>query len=195
MEKSSGLASLDKEMDLNNHEKKEYKMKHHTSTVLTIAPRPLSENSALSKMAEIENTIARRAYELFASSGFTNGHDLEDWLFAESELLDGMPVEITETEKKLAVNAGLPGFTEKDIEIRVEPRRLFISGKREEKSENKKKGETVYSERSNQVFRTIDLPADVDPDKVNATLSKGEFEITLPKKEIGKKITGEEKVA
>ena len=133
-------------------------MKHHTSTVLTIAPRPLSENSALSKMAEIENTIARRAYELFASSGFTNGHDLEDWLFAESELLDGMPVEITETEKKLAVNAGLPGFTEKDIEIRVEPRRLFISGKREEKSENKKKGETVYSERSNQVFRTIDLP-------------------------------------
>jgi len=182
-------------MDLNNHEKEEYKMKHNTPTVLTIAPRPLPENLALRKMAEIENTIARRAYELFASSGYTDGHDLEDWRLAESELLDGMPVEITETEKDLTVNAGLPGFTEKDIEIRVEPRRLFISGKREEKSENKEKGETVYSERSNQVFRTIDLPADVDPDKVNATLSKGELEITLPKKGIGKKITVEEKVA
>jgi HSP20 family protein len=170
-------------------------MKQHTSTELTITPKPLSENSALRKLAEIESTIARRAYELFASSGFTDGHDLEDWLLAESELFDRMPAEVTETEKELTVNVGLPGFTEKDIEIRVEPRRLFISGKREEKSENKEKGKTVYSERSNQVFRTIDLPADVDPDNVNATLNKGELEVTLPKKEIGKMIVTEKKVA
>jgi HSP20 family protein len=170
-------------------------MKHHTSTELTITPRPLSENSALRNMAEIENTIARRAYELFASSGFSDGHDLEDWFLAESKLLGQMPVEVTETKEDLTVTAGLPGFTEKDIEIRVEPRRLFISGKRDEKSENKEKGETVYSERSNQLFRIIDLPADIDPDNVQATLSKGELEITLPKKEIGKKITIEAKVA
>ena len=67
--------------------------------------------------------------------------------------------------------------------------------KREEKSEDKTKGQTVYSERSNQVFRSIALPADVDPDKVKATLSKGELEITLPKKEIGKKITVEANAA
>ncbi len=170
-------------------------MKHHTSTELTVAPGPLPERSLLRSIGEIENKIARRAYELFASSGFTDGHDLEDWLFAESELLGRMPVEVTETQNELTVNAGLPGFTEKDIEIRVEPRRLFISGKREEKSESKKKGETVYSERSNQVFRTVDLPAEIDPDKVKATLSKGELEITLPKKEIGKKVTIEEKAA
>jgi HSP20 family protein len=170
-------------------------MKHHPSTELTIAPKPLTESSFLRSIAEIENKIARRAYELFASSGFTDGHDLEDWLFAESELFSRMPVELSETEKELTITAGLPGFTEKDIEIRVEPRRLFITAKREEKSEDKKKGETVYSERSNQVFRTIDLPAEVDPDKVKATLSKGELEITLPKKEIGEKILIEQKVA
>jgi HSP20 family protein len=86
-------------------------------------------------------------------------------------------------------------FTEKDIEINVEPRRLFISGTREQKSENKKKGETVYSELSDQVCRTVALPAEVDPNKVNATLSKGELEITLPKKEIGKKTAIEQKAA
>ncbi len=170
-------------------------MKHHTSTELTVALRPLPERSLLRSIDEIENKIARRAYELFASSGFTDGHDLEDWLFAESELFDQMPVEVKETKNELTVNAGLPGFTEKDIEIRVEPSLLVITGKREEKSEEKKKGETVYSERSNQVFRSIALPADVDPDKVKATLSKGELEITLPKKEIGKKVTIEEKAA
>ena len=120
---------------------------------------------------------------------------MEDWLFAESELFGKMPVELSQTESDLTVSAGVPGFTEKDIEIRVEPRRLFITGKREEKSEDKRKGETVYSERSNEMFRTIDLPVEVDPDKVKATLSKGELEITLPKKEIGKKVVVEQKIA
>lgn len=167
-------------------------MKHHE---LTIATRPLPERSILRNLADVERKIARRAYELFSASGFTNGHDMEDWLFAETEVFGKMPLEVKETENELTVTAGLPGFAEKDIEITVEPGRLVITGKREERTENKKKGETVYSERSNQVFRAIDLPADVDPDKVKATLSKGELEITLPKKEVGKKITVEPKVA
>jgi len=165
-------------------------MKH---TEPTIARRPT--DSSLQSIADIQNRIARRAYELFASSGFTDGHDLEDWLFAESEVLGKMPIELTDNEKELTITASMPGFTEKDVEIRVEPRRVFITGRREEKSEDKKEGETFYSERSNEVFRAIDLPADVDPDKVKATLSKGELEITLPKKEIGKKVLVETKAA
>jgi len=167
-------------------------MKHHA---LAVAAKPSGETSLLQSIADMQNRIARRAYELFASSGFTDGHDLEDWLLAESELFGKMPVELSQTENELTVSAGLPGFTEKDIEIRVEPRRLFITGKREEKSEEKQKGETVYSERSNEVFRTIDLPVEVDPDKVKTTLNKGELEITMPKKEIGKKVMIEQKIA
>lgn len=142
---------------------------------------------------EIDETIARRAYELFASRGFMDGHDLDDWFLAESELFGQMPVKVTETENEVTVNAGLPGFTEKDMEIRVEPRRLFIGGTHEEKTENERKGETIYTEHSNQVFRTINLPANIDVDKVKARLSKGGLEITLPKKEVGKKIPVERK--
>ena len=167
-------------------------MKHHP---LAIAPKPSSDAPFLRSIEDMQNRIARRAYELFASSGFTDGHDLEDWLLAESELFGKMPVELSETDRELTVTAGLPGFTEKDIEIKVEPRRLFITGRREEKSEQKQKGETVYSERSNEVFRTIDLPVEVDPDKVKTTLSKGELEITMLKKETGKKATVEQKIA
>jgi HSP20 family protein len=170
-------------------------MKHHSPTELTIASRPLPEKSFLQSIEEMENKIARRAYELFAASGFTDGHDLEDWLFAEFEVLGKTPVELAETENELTVTAGLPGFAEKDIAITVEPRRVVITGKREEDSESKKKGETVYSERSSEVFRAIDLPAEVDVDKAKATLSKGELEITLPRKETGKKIGIGQKVA
>jgi HSP20 family molecular chaperone IbpA len=45
------------------------------------------------------------------------------------------------------------------------------------------------------VHRTIELPVGADPDNVKAVLSKGELEITLPKKESGKKVKIEEKVA
>ncbi|SRR5208337_1724572 len=170
-------------------------MKHEASKELAIAPKALPESMFLRKMDEIENRIARRAYELFASSGFTDGHDLEDWLLAESELFGRMPVEVTQTDKEVMVKVGVPGFAEKDIEIRTEPRRLLISAIREEKSENKKKGETVYSESSDQLFRALDLPAEVDPAKIKTTLGKGELEITLPKKETGKKATIEQKAA
>jgi len=168
---------------------------HEASKELAIAPKPLPESMFVRKMEEIENRIARRAYELFASSGFTDGHDMEDWLLAESELFGRMPVEITQTDKEVMVKVGVPGFAEKDIEIRTEPRRLLISAVREEKSENKKKGETVYSESSDQVFRAIDLPAEVDPARIKTSLSKGELDITLPKKEISKKVTSEQKAA
>lgn len=162
---------------------------------LTLARKLATEGSFLQTVNDIQEQIARRAYELFALSGFTDGHDLEDWLFAESELLGKMPVELSETDKELTLSAGLPGFSDKDIEIRVEPRRLFITAKREEKSENKQKGQTFYSERSKELFRTIDLPAEIDPDKVKATLSKGGLDITMPKKEIGKKVIVQEKAA
>ena len=141
------------------------------------------------------NIFLDLTHELFASSGFKDGHDLDDWLLAESEVVGKMPLELKDGDKELAVTAGLPGFNEKDIEIRVEPRRLFITAKREEKSEDKKKDESVYSERSNEVFRTIDLPVEIEPDKVKATLHKGELEITMPKKEIGRKVVIEQKVA
>lgn len=170
-------------------------MKDETPPEVNIVPQVQPETSFLNKTAEIENRIAKRAYELFASRGFTDGHDLDDWFSAESELFGQTAVKVTENDKAVTVQAGLPGFTEKEVEIRVEPYRLFISGTHEEKSENKKKGETVYSESSSHVFRSIALPAQVDPDKVKTSLSKGELEITLPKKAIGKEAPIEPKAA
>lgn len=163
---------------------------------LTVAPRELPASSLLKRMQDIHDAIARRAYDLFVSRGFSHGHDWADWFLAESELLQQVSLEISETEKELKITAALPGFTGRDVEVRVDPRHLFISGHREQRSEDKKKGEVVYSERrSDQVYRALDLPAEVDPDKIKTTLDNGELEITLPKKELGKKLTMEEKPA
>ena len=140
------------------------------------------------RIREIYDNLARRAYELFDGRGRQDGHDLEDWFRAESELLNPVPVEISEADGQLIVRADIPGFREKDIEVRVDPHRLIISGKREQIRDQKKK-KTLYSERrSDEVCRVLDLPEEVDSDKVKATLQDGTLEITLPKAHPAKKI-------
>jgi HSP20 family protein len=137
---------------------------------------------------EINDLIARRAYELFESSGFTHGHADEDWLRAESEILLQAAVDVAETETGFTIRADVPGFGEKDLEVRVVPRSLCITGKRQEASDQKK-GTTIYSERrSKHIFRVVGLPSEVDPDRVNATVSGGLLEIKLLKVELGKKV-------
>jgi HSP20 family molecular chaperone IbpA len=137
---------------------------------------------------EINDLIARRAHELFESSGFTHGHADDDWLRAESEILLQAPVDVTETETGFTIRADVPGFREKDLEVRAAPRSLCITGKRQESSDQKE-GTTIYSERhTKHIFRVVGLSSEIDPDRVNATVSDGLLEIKLLKVGLGKKV-------
>src|SRR5258708_12623057 len=99
----------------------------------------------------------------------------------ESEILLQAPVEVTETETGFAIRADVPGFGEKDLEVRAAPRSLCITGKRQELSDQKE-GTTIYSERrSKHIFRVVHLPAEIDPDTMNATVSDGLLEFKLLK--------------
>lgn len=156
--------------------------------------RAASEN-LFERANKIFETISRRAYELFEGNGHSSGHELENWFKAESEMLKLVQINITEFNDSLEIKAEVPGFNENELEINVESRRLVISGKREEKREEKK-GKTVYSETcSNEVMRVIDLPAEVETGKVSASLKNGVLEIKLPKSAKAKSIRIEPKVA
>ncbi len=128
----------------------------------------------------IFDSIARRAFDI--SNGGWFGRDLDNWLRAEQEVLHALPLEMTESDSNFTVKAELPGFTAKEVEINVEPRCLKIAGKRETREEEKKGNKIIRSEWSaDQVLRAVDLPADVDTAKVNATLKDGILTIELPK--------------
>jgi HSP20 family protein len=65
--------------------------------------------------------------------------------------------------------------------VTVEPYRLTISGKRES-SKEEKKGKTTYCETcSDEVFRVIGLPVEVDTEKITATLKDGILQLTMPR--------------
>jgi HSP20 family molecular chaperone IbpA len=157
--------------------------------ILTPESQTLSASHGIvNRMQEINEIIKRRAYELFASKGFTHGHHFEDWQRAESEILHRCTLVLTETETEFLLRADVSGFTEKDLEIHVEPLRLYIIGRRQETVEGTE-GNAVYSGcRANHIFRMLDLPASVDINEVKAVLSDGVLELTLAKATVGKKI-------
>ena len=147
------------------------------------------------RIQEMSNSIARRAFEIFEGRGRALGRDLEDWLQAESEFLHPVHLDIAESDEALTVRAEVPGFSAKELEVGVEPHRLTISGKREANEERKSK-KTIYSEHcQNQIFRAIELPAEVDSSKVTATLKDGVLELSMPKVTKTQKVRVEEKPA
>jgi HSP20 family molecular chaperone IbpA len=82
---------------------------------------PIHHNArdAFEQFDRIYRSIARRAFELFQTSGQLQGHDLEQWLSAESEFLHPVCVRLTESNGGFTLRAEVPGFSAKDLEITV----------------------------------------------------------------------------
>jgi HSP20 family protein len=154
-----------------------------------------SSGDLFEQFESIYDSIARRAFELFESNGRWLGRDLDDWLRAEAELLHPVHIDLTESDGDFILRAEVPGFSVKDLEIKVEPRSVRIAGKRETKKEEKN-GKKIRSESwADQILRAVDLPADVDTAQVSATLKDGILTIHLPKSVHAKAIRVEPKSA
>jgi len=157
--------------------------------------KSLPGSDLFERVRELSNSIAHRAFELFNGRGRTDGHELEDWFRAESELLHPVHLDLAESGDAFTVRAEVPGFSAKELEVGVEPHRLTISGKLESSEEHSSK-KTIYKEQcSNQIYRAIDLPAEVDTSKVTAVLKNGVLELSMPKAAKAKKVQIAEKAA
>ncbi len=169
------------------------------AAVQTAPSRPpvkaAKDESSLERMDHLYDTIARRAFELYEREGRVDGHHLRHWLEAEGELLHPVHLRMEEADGEFVVHAELPGFTASDIEVSVEPRRVTITGKRESKQEDKQ-ADAVYTEQcSDEIFRTLELPSEVNVMKVTATLKDGVLDVQLPKAVATKPVAAETQAA
>jgi HSP20 family protein len=99
-------------------------------------------------------------------------------------------IDITESKDAINVTAELPGVEEKDVDLTLADGVLTIRGeKKSERDEQDKDKSWHVVERSYGSFsRTISLPFDPDPAKVEAKFDKGVLHIHLPKPaEVAKK--------
>lgn len=148
---------------------------------LPVRPVMIEAESLFDRWNEITRLIADRAYKLFDRRGREDGRAFEDWLRAESEVLRPVAIEITESDDVVAVRAEMPGFTADEIKLSLGPRRLIINS-RTEKTDEQNTEDTFYEEQiTDEIFRMMDLPAEVDPAKATATYEGGILSLVLPK--------------
>lgn len=90
---------------------------------------------------------------------------------------------LTEDKNNYYLRAELPGIKGDELDIQVEKNRISITGERKKESE----GENVkYHRRERETgkfSRSINLPGEIDGDKVEAGLVSGILTITIPKAE------------
>jgi len=116
--------------------------------------------------------IDRMFDDFFTRSPFSRSYGAEEWMPA---------VDISETGKEIIVNAEIPGMDAKDIDISINGRLLTIKGER--KQEQEEKGENYHriERRYGSFSRSLELPVDVNADKVKATYKEGVLKLNLPK--------------
>jgi len=92
-------------------------------------------------------------------------------------------VNFSEDEGHVYVDALVPGVDPKDTDLTVLRNTITISGERKPFVEQK--GQIVHRSElgSGKFSRTLELPADINPDKINAECRDGILRITLAKAE------------
>ena len=122
------------------------------------------------------DTFRRDLNRIF--SDFKNGFgDL--WPLDERAL---PALNIWDDEERICAEAEVPGFKMDDIEVSVMGNQLTIKGHREAET---REGTTFHrhERRTGEFTRSLTLPIDVDPDKVEATLADGVLTVVMPKAE------------
>jgi HSP20 family molecular chaperone IbpA len=174
-------------------------MEKSATAVQTAPSRPPVRTGEMENVTErinrIQNAISRRAYELFEREGRIDGNDVRHWLEAEKEFLYPVALITEESDREIVVRAEVPSFTAHELEVNVESRRVTITGKRESKKETKQGESLSVEQSSDQIFRTLELPCEVNLGKVSATLKDGVLNIQLPKVESKVSAISEEQAA
>jgi HSP20 family protein len=102
----------------------------------------------------------------------------EDWLTPYKGVT--LPTtDVYEKDNALVVEAHLPNFEDKDVDVHVEDGALVIQAQQHEREEDKDK-RFVVRESSSSLYRRIMLPERAATDKIEAHLDDGVLKVTVP---------------
>jgi HSP20 family protein len=107
----------------------------------------------------------------------------DDW-FSPMKSLQMPTTDIyTSDDKQLTVEAHLPNFDEKDVDIQVDKGSLIIRAERHEQETDKDK-KYIVRESSSSFYRRIRLPEVADEDSIKAHMKDGVLKVTVQFKEL-----------
>lgn len=141
----------------------------------------VSPEELFSKIKNLIDSVAARAYQLFEGRGREHVRDWEDWYRAEAELLWPADIKLNDSGRAFIARADLAGFRPEKIQVSLEPRCLRINAKSSGK-ENRVGDKSVRSPKQReQVFCVVALPAHVNTSQASATFEDGVLEVVMPR--------------
>lgn len=110
----------------------------------------------------------------------------DDWFSPiKSMQMPMMDVFTTKDDKELHIEAHLPNFEQKDIEVSVDKGNLIIRAERHEEEKDKDK-KYIVRESSSSFYRSIRLPEAVNEDSIKAKMKDGILNVSIEFKELPK---------
>lgn len=135
--------------------------------------------SPLKELEDMKRDMDRMFDELFAGRR-------PRWNKPEEASVIMPGVELFDRQNTLVLRAELPGVSKEDIDLTITKEAITIKGelKRDDtvRTEDYFIAERVYG----SFLRTVQLPFEIDEEKVDATFKKGLLEVVMPKKEDAK---------
>jgi len=96
-------------------------------------------------------------------------------------------LDVSETKGDFVVKAELPGIDPKDIDISLSDGMLTIKGEKKREKEEKEADYHLVERSYGAFVRSVQLPKEVQGNKISASYKDGILKITLPKSEEAKK--------
>jgi len=124
--------------------------------------------------------VARRAYELFESRGLVHGYDRDDWYRAESELVDPINVELSDSGNAFLAVADVAGYRPENLSVSVESRSLQVYGRLPAEQNQSRESEEELR-RLEGFFFSFELPVCIDTSQASADIRHNLLEVHLPK--------------
>lgn len=95
-------------------------------------------------------------------------------------------LDVTEAADAVEISAELPGVSRDDVSIELTRSGLVIRGEKKREEERKEEGAYLLERSYGSFVRTVPLPFEAEPDRVEAKFKDGVLKIRVPKPEEAK---------
>jgi HSP20 family protein len=134
--------------------------------------------SIFDQLNDLQDRITKRAFEIFDGNGHLFGRDLDDWLQAERELVWKPSIELEEKDNEFRLQIATPGVDPKDIDIEASPEYILVKAESQHEHKEEKGKVHICEFTAGNLFRSVRLPKEIDPDNVKAEFKNGLLTLT-----------------
>ena len=142
--------------------------------------RMTQKNSTADELEQIQESIARRAYDLFLTRGGTSEDPWADWFAAEREIVRRPAVDVLEKDGSLTVSASLAGIDPQEVQVDISPQDVVIKAQARHWHSERDVRVHQCEFSSGRIFRSVHLPRPVDTARARAELRNGVLNVTAP---------------